>query len=213
MSDKLEYIQLDDYSLTEAVKEAFQNRPELIQSELEVKLQKEALVAAKSEWYPEIEAFFTQRYAFPDPHSSTNIEWGNAWRAGVTADIPIFTGLKTVGKVKQEKAALEQSKIRLKNTEEKVLLDIKQAFFNLEDAKKFVDSQSANLKRAAEGLRLVEIGYRQQVNTEIEVLDARQALAQTQALYYQAVHKHMIAKLDLEQATGRLVPTEGENRI
>ena len=203
---KLEYEQIHRSPFAEAVEEAFQNRPELIQSELEVKLRKEAVVAAKSGWYPEIEAFFSEKYASPEPHTATDIEWGNAWFAGVTATISIFDGFQTAGKVKQEKAALEQSKIQLKNTEEQVLLDIKQAFFNLEDAVEFVESQSANIKRANEGLRLVETGYKEGVNTEIEVLDARQALSQTQALYYRAVHKHVIAKLDMEKATGRLVP-------
>ena len=39
------------------------------------------------------------------------------------------------------------------------------------------------------------------------MLDARQALSQTQALYYQAVYRHESAKLQLERATGALKGT------
>ena len=51
-----------------------------------------------------------------------------------------------------------------------------------------------------------EARYRQGLATGVEVLDARQALSQTQALYYQAVHSHVLAKLALERATGALQP-------
>ena len=65
-------------------------------------------------------------------------------------------------------------------------------------------SQSDNLERAHEGVRLAKAGYDAGVNTELEMLDARQALSQTQALYYQAVYRHETAKLSLERATGIL---------
>ena len=36
------------------------------------------------------------------------------------------------------------------------------------------------------------------------MLDARQALSVTQALYYQAVYSHQVAQLSLARATGAL---------
>ena len=54
-----------------------------------------------------------------------------------------------------------------------MLLEIQQAILSLRDAEEFVDSQRLNLTRATGGLRLAEGGYREGINTEVEVTDAR----------------------------------------
>ena len=211
LSDRLAYepVKMD---LATAVAKALRDRPELRQGELAVRLQREALVAARSGWWPAIDAFVKENYAYPDPHSMTNLEWDHAWTAGVSASWAIFDGFRTLGRVRQEKAKLDEQRLKLLEAEELVLLDVQQALVSLEDAEQLVKSQSANLERAREGLRLAEAGYRQGVTTEVEVLDARQALSRTRALYYQALHKHMTARLTLERATGALAPPAKEQK-
>jgi outer membrane protein TolC len=116
----------------------------------------------------------------------------------------VFDGLASWGRVKQARADLRRAAIELADAEEQVLLDVKQAMFSLEDARKFVQSQSANIDRASEALRLARAGYNAGVNTELEMLDARQALSETRAFYYQAVYEYERAKLSLKRATGEL---------
>ena len=116
----------------------------------------------------------------------------------------LFDGLASAGRVQQAKADLRRAAIDLAEAEEQVLLDVKQALLSLSDAEKFVESQTDNLERANEALRLAKAGYDAGVNTEIEMLDARQALSQTQALYYRAVYSHQVAKLNILRATGAL---------
>jgi len=205
LTDGLQY-RPDRPELTDAVGKAFRQRPELLQAELGIRLQRQALKAARAGWWPKVDLFFTETYARPDPHSMTNIEWNDAWNAGAMLTWPIFDGLRTAGRVRQERARLRQQEIGLLEAEERVLLEVRQAMLSIEDADKFVRSQSANLQRAREGLRLAEAGYREGVTTEVEVLDARQALSRTQALYYRAIYNHMMAKLLLERATGVLRP-------
>ena len=62
----------------------------------------------------------------------------------------------------------------------------------------------SNFRRAEEGLRLAEIRYDGGEATELEVMDAREALAQAGSNYSRAVYEHMRARLDLEKATGTL---------
>jgi len=192
--------------MASAVSEAFRQRPELLQAELGVKLQGEAVAAARAGWWPTVDAYFSETYARPDPHSMTNIAWDDAWNAGATVSWPIFDGFRTAGRVRQENARLRKQRIGLLDTEELVLLEVRQALLSIEDAEKLVRSQSANREQAREGLRLAEVGYREGVTTEVEVLDARQALSTTQALYFKALHSHMTARLLLERATGSLEP-------
>jgi outer membrane protein TolC len=212
LSDKLVYEPVQP-SLAEAVAKAFESRPDLLLAELGVRLQREAVKVAKARWWPEVDLVFSERYTKPDPHSSMLIEWGSAWSSGVQATYPLFDGFRAAGRLRQEKAALKQRQIELVSAEEQALLDVKQALFSIDDASRFVKSQADNLTRAGEGLRLAEVGYREGVNTEVQVLDARQALSQTQALYYQAVYSYTLARLGLERATGVLrAPAEGERK-
>jgi len=77
-----------------------------------------------------------------------------------------------------------------------------------ENAAEFVESQRLNLTRAEEGSRLAEVGYREGINTQVEVIDAESALTKAKSLYYQAIYSHLIAKLDLQKAMGILTTSE-----
>lgn len=195
-------------NLDEAVSEAYTRRPELIQAELALKLSEQALKAAKAERWPKVDAFFNETYSNPDPHFSPG--WGDGWTAGAAMRFPIFDGFRTKGLVRQAKADVEKSRVQLSDAEETVLLNVKQAVLSVEDARAFVESQKANAQTAQEGLKLVEAGYREGVNTELEVRDARQALLRATSLHYQAIHQHQVAVLSLKKATGAMLPQKPE---
>jgi len=193
-----------DVSLDDAVDAAFTKRPELIQAELSARLYQENLKAAKAERWPKADLFFDQNLASPDPHDSTSGGWGDSWTAGVSINFPLFDGFKTRGRIRQARADLEKSRVLLADSEETVLLGVKQAVLSLQDAASFIESQEANVGRAREGLKLIEAGYREGDKTELEVRDARQALLKATALHYQAVHQYQAAALEFKQATGSL---------
>lgn len=206
LSDELEYKALT-VPLAEAVRLAYENRPDLYQREIDVKSQQEALRIAQSRYWPTINGFYTNVWAKPDPKTSTIIEWGRAWRFGVVATMPVFDGFGREGAVIQEKARLRQAQISLIDTEETALAELRRAILSIEDAAEFVESQRLNLGRAEEGLRLAEVGFREGINTQVEVLDARSALTRARSLYYEAIYSHNIAKLSLQQAMGTLGPS------
>jgi len=111
--------------------------------------------------------------------------------------------------VKEARAQLRQNEVSLRDTEERVLLQIKQAIFSLEDAAKAVAARQASVKEAQEALRLAELSFREGVRKQVEVLYAQRALASAEATYANAVYGHEVAQLQLEQATGALEPPPG----
>ena len=209
LADQLEYHPIRPV-LEEAVRLAATNRPDLFQAELGIRLQQEALRIAKSRYWPQVDATFTEGWARPNPHFSMVDNWGDRWMAGVTVEIPLFDGLRREGRLIQEKAALKQQRILLLDTQERALLEIRQALLSLRDAEELVDSQRLNLKRAAEGLRLAEVNYREGVSTTVAVTDARAALTRARGLYYQAIYAHTTARLALQRAMGILGPRAGQ---
>ena len=201
--DQLKYEKISP-DLADSVEQAYLERPEILRAELNVKLSREGLIEAWSGFLPTIDTSFTHTRARPNPHISTDDSWGHAWEAGATLRWALFDGLASAGRVQQAKADLRRAAIDLAEAEEQVLLEVKQALLSLDDAEKFVKSQADNIERALEALRLAKAGYEAGTNTEIEMLDARQALSETQVLHYQAVYSHQVAKLNILRATGAL---------
>lgn len=212
LATELAYVPMEpEFEL--AVLRAFTNRPELFQGELDVRLQHVALRILYSDYLPEVEAWAWEKWAKPDPHQSSRIDWNNQWMAGVRLTWTLFDGLQREGNIIQQRAVLRQSIIALADAEQRVLEEVRNALFDLEDARDGVKSQQRNLERANEALRLVTIGTREGVNTELEVLDARDALTETRGLYYQALYAHVASRLQLQRALGMIGPAPGVQKV
>jgi outer membrane protein TolC len=194
--------------MQEAVANAFRNRPDLFTRELSIRQQKELLAIANSTYFPVVSAFYSNTWSKPDPHNRTLIEWGKAWSAGLNAVWPLFDGFSREGSIIEQKARLKQSQIDLVDTEETALFELTKAILSIEDAAEFIESQKLNLSRAEEGLRLAEVGYREGINTQVEMIDAQSALTTAKANYYQAIYAHLAAKLYLQRAMGMLTSYE-----
>jgi outer membrane protein len=205
--DELNYSPVN-ITMEEAVASAYRHRPDLLGRELGKRQQKELLAIAQSTYYPTVSAYYKDFWTKPNSHNPMLDEWDFGWNYGVMASLPLFDGFAREGGVISQKARLKQSQIDLVDSEESALFELTRAILSIEDAAEFVDSQKLNLSRAAEGLRLVEAGYREGTNTQVEVLDAQTALTTARANYYQAIYNHLVAKLDLQKAMGTLVGSE-----
>jgi outer membrane protein len=207
LSDELAYVPMN-ITMQEAVANAYRHRPDLFGKELGIRQQKELLTISQSTYYPTVAAYYKDYWSNPNSHNPMRVEWDNGWNYGIMASLPIFDGFAREGGVITQKARLKQSQIDLVDTEETALLELTKAILSIEDAAEFVDSQKMNLSRAEEGLRLVETGYKQGLNTQIEVIDAQSSLTLAKANYYQSAYSHMIAKLNLQKAMGTLTGFE-----
>jgi outer membrane protein len=206
LSDELVYEPMQT-GMEQAVEAAYHNRPDLYQRQFDIKYQEQLLKIAESFYWPTVSGFLDNSWSKPDPHDSRQINWGHAWQGGVLVTLPLFDGFSREGKIIQQKARLRQSQINLIDAEETTLFELTSAMLSIQDADEFVRSQQLNLDRAKEGHRLAEVGYREGINTQVEVIDAESALTKAKSLYYQAVYSHIIAKLDLHKAMGVLALT------
>jgi TolC family type I secretion outer membrane protein len=201
--DKLSHEPLQPV-VEEEMRQALLNRPEVLSSKLTVTAQTHRVEATKAGLLPKV--FFTGNYQLTNPPSSgVSGSWYDEFQAMLSFQVPLFEGGATAARLVQQRALLEQFRITVRDAEEQVLLEVTQAFLSLEDAEEFVRSQGVNLQQAEEGLRLAEAGYREGVTKQVEVLDARSALAEARKNFSQAVYSHMLSRLALERATGALV--------
>ena len=207
LSDELLYVP-SNIPMEQAVEAAYRNRPDLLGREFDIKMQKEMLKIARSQYFPMISGYYSNTWAKPDPHNMMEIEWGHAWQGGLTASLPIFDGFLRDGEIVAQKARLKQGQIDLIDAEETALFELTKAQLGIENTAEFIESQRLNLTRAEEGLRLAEVGYREGANTQVEMIDAQAALTTARANHYQAIYSHIIAKLDFQKAMGTLTSVE-----
>jgi len=187
----------------EAMRQALLNRPEVVASRLTVKAQEHRVEGTKAGLLPRV--FLIGNYDLTKPAvGGFGAGWDDEFQAMVSFEFPLFEGGETAGKLLQERAVLEQFRTAVRDSEEQALLEVTQAFLDLEDADEFVRSQLANLEQAREALRLADVGYREGVRKQVEVLDARTALTEARKNFSEAVYGHMLSRLSLERSTGAL---------
>jgi outer membrane protein len=124
---------------------------------------------------------------------------------GVNLQVPIFQGLRKKYQVQQAELALESAKNGFRALEESIDLQLKQAKTNLQNAMEVLDSQKASLALAEEVARVTRIKFQEGVGTNLEVVNAETSLREAQTNYYVALYDAIIAKVDLDKATGTLV--------
>jgi len=193
LSDKLLYV-ASNVTMEQAVEAAYRNRPDLLGREFDIKMQKELLKVARSQYFPMVSGYYSNTWAKPDPHSMMEIEWGHAWQTGIMASVPVFDGFMREGQIVAQKARLKQGQIDLIDAEETALFELTKAQLSIENASEFIESQRLNLTRAQEA--------------QVEMIDAQAALTTARANHYQAIYSHIIAKLDLQRAMGTLTSVE-----
>ncbi|OGF63634.1 MAG: hypothetical protein A2Y62_01950 [Candidatus Fischerbacteria bacterium RBG_13_37_8] len=203
LADQLIYnpVQVNE---EEAYRQALINRPDLEGSRLTIKLQKEAVVSAKSNYWPGVDAFINWTLSKPDPHISMIDKWGTAWNAGISFNFTLFDGLRREGSLIRERATLKQYQTRFLDSQEQIKFEVDRALKAITNAAEALEVQKLTLDQANEGLRLAEAGYKEGVLDQVSVLEARAALTQAQLLYYNSLYIHSLAKLELQRATGIL---------
>jgi len=201
LTDKLSY-EAAKAEVEQSLAVALIQRAEIKQADLTIAMQKENITHTVADLYPTVALLGTWEGGNASRFSFGGTGWSEGWYAGVTVSFPVFEGMRTKGKLVQERAKLRQYVLEKRDLLQSVELEVKQAILSLEDATEFVESQKENVRQAQEGLRLATVRYENETATELDVLDARVALTQARNNYAQAVYSHMLARLSLEKAKG-----------
>ena len=87
-------------------------------------------------------------------------------------------------------------------------LEIEQARIGYDNAIRTLKAQQQNIELAGKVARVTKIKYEQGVGSNLEVVEAEDDLRQAQTNYYNALFEAMIAKVDLDKAYGKLLPSQ-----
>ena len=140
---------------------------------------------------------------FRDVTTTSNyLEYGYV---GAQLRVPIFDGLRRHYQIQQSRVTLENTKLGFETLRQSIDLELKQASTELTNALDVLKAQEENLALAEDIARVSKIKFQEGVGTNLEVVTAETDLREAQTNYYAAIYDALIAKVNLEKATGTLL--------
>jgi outer membrane protein len=138
-------------------------------------------------------------YQGPDYQS-----WFSFGAVGVSLQIPVFDGLRKKYEIQQAKLNVETINNGFKSLKQGIDLQLRQSNTTLQNALQVLASQKQSLELAQEVARVANIKFQEGVGSNLEVVTAETELRQAQTNYYSSIYEVLIAKVDLQKATGTL---------
>ena len=187
-----------DLSLEDSISYALEHRPEAIQADYNVQIAQEAVKSSKSGKKPTITASAVKGWndtEFPGVDKST-------WSIGLTSTWTPFDSGVTNAKIKQSDSAVVKATEQARQTKDSIQLAVRQAYLNMIEAEKRIDTSQVTVEQAEENLKIAEVRYSAGVGTNTEVIDAQVSLTTAKTNYIQAMYDFNTYKATLIKAMG-----------
>ena len=182
---------------------AFQQRPELKRFDFQLLAQRSNIKYARSDYFPTISLDASYTFAGAEVAALDN-----AWSAGLTVSVPLFTGFSTSARVTQEEMALRSLEQQGDALRQQVSLDVWNAYSALKEADERIDNTKIFVENTRENLNIAEGQYKEGVGSMIEVTDAQNALLTAEHSHIEALADFKIAVAQLERSLGARMSRE-----
>ena len=169
-----------------------------------VDIQKQQVTVAKSGMLPTLAVSTGYRFAYDWQGIDSSDD--NQWTASITLDIPLYDGGATSGNVRAAKANLQTAKNNLQAQEETIRAELADTWLTLQNSLESAIAARSNVSLAEDSLRYAENGYREGVNTQLDVLDARNELTAANLLLAQNLNACRVAQANCWKAQGIMIP-------
>ncbi len=197
IKDDLEF-KTSDYQIDEILSLAYINRPELLELDAGLKAMSHKIDLCRQEHLPKL----TARFYYNWEGESTPLD--REWKAGVTLDLPIFSGLDTSYKLSEARDNWRGAKARIGGLKLQIRKEVEQALLSLREAEEMLSATEIAVEQAKENLRLAEGRYEVGLATIIDLTDARVLLLDAETNRIQALCDHKIAGALIERAAGTI---------
>ena len=202
LADNLSILKYNE-QLEPCISRALDSRPEILSARYRKDQSGSILKVAKSEYLPNISALGHAERAGSDwSINGSDYKDRDSWYISAVATWNFWEWGKTKSRVDSSKARLNQSDIAIAQIEDRVRLETKKAWLDLEDSSKQVEVAFTAIKRAEENYRVSAERYRERLGTGTEVLDAEALLTRARSDYAAALGDNAIALARLEKAMG-----------
>lgn len=203
LKDRLQYEPYEN-DMAYCLAYSEQHRPELKQAEYAIDSAEAALVVARSGHMPKVYANASNNWG------GNGSDWpgddDENWSVGVTASINVFDSGVTWSKIHAAQEALVQAKESQRQIKDAVELEVRTDYLSMREAEKRISTAQVAVASAEEDYHIAVVRYQAGVGTNIDVMDAQEALTQAKTNYYQALYNYNTSKAALNTSMGVGVP-------
>lgn len=202
---ELTYSELTEKSYDELIDIALSTRPEIAMMRDQKKISEKQVAIAKGAFMPSV--IFGTSYQYQGQRDDFGFESGDfnkSFSSSISISIPLFNGMKNSSKLQQSKIALKEADYQAESVEQGIRLEVKAAYFSMQEALEKVQTQKKTIEQAKEAQRLARLMYSEGSSTQLDVLNADLAVQQAQMNYSQSLLEYNIALSNLKKAINQL---------
>ncbi|MDO9544018.1 MAG: TolC family protein [Synergistaceae bacterium] len=139
-----------------------------------------------------------EKYTYIDLDST------DEWNAKISISVPLFDGGKTEGETVSAKSTYKQSNLSVQDKEDEIKVSLIDAHLTLVNALGMADAGRAEVEYGRQSLKYAEVGYREGVNTQLDLIQARTDLTNAQKNYAEYLYECRVAQASLWREEGIL---------
>lgn len=194
-------------NLDDAMLRAFQTNPTVSIAQYELDSARASYNAARQSRGISISAnHTTQRKGNDDAHQDTTGLWtkgiGNTHANGLTASLPIFTGGKLSGTIKQAKANYQYNEVGVQRTYNEMRSTVTDGYFKMLQADNLQKLNAESVTRLEDHLKNVQAQYDVGVVAKVDVLRSQVELANAKQILIQAENSYQVAEANMNKIVG-----------
>jgi len=190
---ELQITELSDY------KESSLLRGDIRAMEINIENSEKRIGLQKAMYYPELKT--GGNYQVYSKNSPFGFEGDNFQLFGLFR-WNLFNGLKRPHLVKIAEYELEQAKEQLDDLKNNVEFEVFSAYKTVDEKRKNLELSEAALASAEEGMKLVEVRYKNSLSPIIDVLDAQLNLDNARAAVAKSRNEYLFSLINLSFASG-----------
>ena len=197
LAQKIPYTPAPSMTIDEAVSRALRDRADYAALQARVRAAEYTVKAAESERLPKVG--YAGDYGVIG--RGFNHDHGT-FTAGAAVTVPIFQGGRIKSDIDQAKAALSQRKAEAEDMQGRIEYEVRAAFLDVNSAAEQVRVATSTLGLAKETLSQAQDRFRAGVTNNLEVVQAQEAVANSNDAFISSTLQFNLAKLELAHSLG-----------
>jgi len=177
-----------EINLEQALTQAKENRPEIMNIAQQRRIMEEMVDVAKSNRWPQV--IFSAESGI------------TGWQTMIVAEYSLFDGGVNKAKIDQAEINLAQVDQSEQQVQQLIEFEVRSAYLNMKEAEKLIKVAEEGIKNSQESFRIAQIKYNEGIATNTEVIDAQSTLIEAETNRLNALYDYNINRAALVKAMG-----------
>lgn len=182
----------------------YADRPDLQALQLGIDAREQQANVARADMMPNV--VLTGMYSFSNPNMFNGFQkrFDGAFSVGVLVKIPLWHWGGNYNKYRAAKTDAQIMRLNYDNAREMIDLQVNQASYKAQEARKTLDMTNTNMAKADENLRTAQVGFKEGVITADDVMAAQTAWLKANSELIDAAIEVRLCDVYLQKVLGTL---------